>query len=465
LNDLFRRFLSLARRHPGRPALRERPGGAWTRLGMLRRRAAALAASLGGLGVRRGDVVMIVIGNRPAFVVATLATWEIDAVLLPVDESLPPAEIDDLRRTFRPAAIVTAPRGRPILQAGAGPRDRSAYPGGAMIRLTSGTTGRPRGALVTAAQAIADGRAIVSALRLRPDDLSLGVVPLNHTFGFDNVVVPLVLQGTPALLIRRPLPSLILRAMRTRRPIVLSSVPYLLDLLARHPEPPPRSLRWRACVSAGAPLPPRTAGAFRARFGVTVSIQYGASECGGIAFDTGDGAGSIEGRVGLPSQGVRVALDRAGLSRLPVGEGRVVVSGPAVATGYVPRSSRDLGRRRFRTSDIGRFDDRGRLHISGRISSLVNVSGRKVNPGEVERALLSLDGVEDAAAMGVRDALRGERLHAWVVARRGTTIAAIRSALAERLTDYKVPRTIRLVAAIPRTARGKIDRVRLVRER
>src|SRR5262249_45245128 len=153
------------------------------------------------------------------------------------------------------------------------------------------------------------------------------VVPLSHTYGFDNVVLPLLMQGNPALLIPSPLPALILRALACRAPMVLSAVPFLIDLIARHPSPHGMRSGLRTCLSAGAPLKPASAEAFAVRFGVPVWIQYGTSEAGAIAFDTDVDAGAIEGRVGVPVKGAVVDVDRSG---------RIVVSGPAVASACVP---------------------------------------------------------------------------------------------------------------------------------
>lgn len=466
MNPLWRSFRALARRGPGRRLVRGGPAARWRTARALRREAGRIAARLRRAGVRRADVVLVVASNRPAFVAAALGVWAADAVLLAVEEGIAASERARIEAAFRPAASITTAGGRPRV-AGRAPSGAAAgplrCPGAAMIRLTSGTTGAPRGVLVTARQLEADARAIIARTGLRPGDVNLGVVPLSHTYGFDQIVVPMILQGTPALLLRQPLPSLILRALRARGPLVLAAVPYILDLLARRAEgAAARRSGLRICLSAGAPLPRRTAAAFRERFGVPVRTLYGTSETGAVSSDdTADGS-APEGCVGRPLPGVRVGIARRGPGRLPGSEGRVVVRGPAVASRYVPDASPELGAGRFLTSDLGRLDAEGRLHLTGRVSHLVNVSGRKVNPAEVERALLSIPGVADAAALGVRDPLRGERLEAWVVAEDGRAPASIRGALAGRLAAHKLPRAIHVVTALPRTARGKLDRARLL---
>ena len=460
MNRLYRLFEAAARREPGRPVLCGRPGGSWIRFRDLREIVDRLGDRLDASSLRLEQIVVASIGNRPAFVAAAIAVWSRGGVFLPVEEDLPEPELEVIRRAFRASILLRARGGMIAIVAS---EERAArIPGAALVRLTSGTTGSPKGVVVTADQLIADSSAIIARTDLRPDDLNLGVAPLNHTYGFDQIVVPLLLQGTPAILFRRPLPSLILKALRTRRRVALAGVPYILDLLSRHADHAPRGTGLAICLSAGASLPFRTAEAFRRRFGVGVRNLYGTSETGAIASDDTPEADAPEGCVGRPLPGVRLTVDRRGFHHLPPGEGRIVVRGPAIARGYAPIPTEDLSRGRFRTSDLGRIDEEGRLHLTGRISHLVNVSGKKVNPAEIERALLRLPGVKDAAALGVRDALRGERLEAWVAVESGGSRAEeIREALSRALAPHKIPKAIHLVPEIPRTSRGKLDRTRL----
>jgi long-chain acyl-CoA synthetase len=463
VNSLYRHFTKNVEKNPHKRILCGRPGGSWITLGDLRRRIDSFTARIEEMGVRRGDVCLVAAGNRPAFLAAVLAVWARGGVVLPIEETTPREEVGRLQRAFGSVLEIRARGGRLAATGFAGTGEAARHPGAAIIRMTSGSTGLARGALVTCSQAAADGRAIIRAMGITPDDLNLAALPLSHSYGFDNIVLPLILQGTPALILERALPSLLLCALRWRRPMILPTVPYIVDLLARHPDPPPPGSGLRLCISAGAPLPRGTEESFRRRYGVPVRTFYGASEAGGITYDGGRPGERADGCVGTPLPGVRVTIDRRGLKGLPQGDGRVVVEGPAVAHGYVPTASGDLAGGRFRTSDLGRLDREGRLHLKGRLSSLVNVSGRKVNPAEVERALRGVDGVQDVAVLGVRDRLRGERVEAWVVARPYRSPAPIRNALSSRLSPHKLPRAIHLVRAIPRTARGKIDRLRLLK--
>jgi long-chain acyl-CoA synthetase len=199
---------------------------------------------------------------------------------------------------------------------------------------------------------------------------------------------------------------------------------------------------------------------FRARFGIKIHPFYGTSETGGIAFDASD-APAADGVVGTTLPGVTVAFvphDGA-----PEGTGRVLVRGPAVIQSYADNvdaeSFVDGG---FLTGDLGSLDAIGRLVLAGRVSSFVNVAGRKVQPDEVERVLRAYDGITDVRVLGVADQRRGEQLVACVVVS-GTrpSVMALRQFCGGRLASHKIPRAFVFVDAIPLTERGKTDRVRL----
>jgi long-chain acyl-CoA synthetase len=211
-------------------------------------------------------------------------------------------------------------------------------------------------------------------------------------------------------------------------------------------------------VSAGARLERATVQAFHARFGVKIHSFYGASECGGITFD-GDEAVDDLATVGRPLPGVTVTLRSD--PDVPAGCGRIHVSGPAVSCGYVgDRSESDvLSDGGFLTGDYGSFAPDGRLVLAGRISGFINVAGRKVQPGEVERVLRDLDGVLDVRVLPVPDPSRGEQIAAVVATggRSELTLGAVRRHCAGRLPPHKIPRIVVFVPELPVSARGKTD--------
>jgi long-chain acyl-CoA synthetase len=462
MNQIINQFSGTVAASPTRKLLCLRPDGAWTTAAALQTRSEQLGLHLVELGVRKNHAVILRTGNVEEFVVATLAIWYAGAVVIPIDPDLGDAEVSQARRAFSAVLEIRVEAGQLSFQPCVEVTPAMKYPDTAMIRLTSGSTGSPRGALVPAEALVADSQAICNKMGIRPEDTNVGVIPLSHSYGFDNLVMPLLTQGSPLLLLDSALPGLILKALQSSRPLVLPLVPYLVDLMARLPA---HSLAadsgLRLVISAGAPLSPRTALRFLENFGTPVRSFYGASEAGGITFHSGKDSDLPEGCVGTPLPGVKVEIDEKNLEGLPSGQGRIVISGPAVGSGYAPAPDEDFHDGIFRSLDLGSLDSRGRLHLTGRLSSLMNISGRKVNPVEVERALLALDQVSDAAVLGFSDPLRGERIEAWVVSEPDAAAISIREALSGKLSAHKIPRAIHQVREIPRTSRGKLDRLRL----
>jgi acyl-CoA synthetase (AMP-forming)/AMP-acid ligase II len=186
---------------------------------------------------------------------------------------------------------------------------------------------------------------------------------------------------------------------------------------------------------------------------------YGASECGGIAFDRHGDGDLPDGCVGTPLDGVRIVM----LDRDEDGIGRVAVHSASVASGYHPRAramSEDdaPGDGVFATADLGRFDERGRLQLVGRVREVINVGGRKVYPAEIERVIRDVPGVLDVVVIGMARSSVADALRAVVAAEPAVSREDIAAACEQRLARYKVPRAIEIVRELPRTGRGKIDR-------
>jgi acyl-CoA synthetase (AMP-forming)/AMP-acid ligase II len=427
----------------------------------LKNRVAACVRELRGASIQAGDVVFLEGLTGVPFVVGVLACWACDAVVLTAEPQLSLPERQALRRAFLPRILLREGPAHLVAEGPRGPAGGALPDGTAVIKLSSGSTGSPRGIAVTAASLLADTEHLIKGMNIGPEDLNIGAIPLSHSYGMDSLLMPLVLQGSPLLLLS-PLPEQLAPALAIERPAVFPGVPYFYDLLARSPEVRLAPQGLKTCLCAGALLKPSTARAFRSRFGLPVRAFYGSSETGGITYDAspdGLAAESSEGCVGTPLPGVEVLLEE---------EGRVVVRGANVASGYVGGSgdpaNGEFKGETFRTGDLGRIDAPGLLHLTGRLGSLVNVSGRKVNPREVEAALLALPGVWDAAVLGIPDAARGESLLACLVARAGMTREEVMTFLRERVAAYKLPRRILFLPELPRSERGKLDRRLLLRQ-
>lgn len=303
-----------------------------------------------------------------------------------------------------------------------------------LIKLTSGSTGLPRARLFTHAQMLADGAQICTSMGIQETDLNLAVIPLGHSYGLGNLVVPLLAQGTPVLCSASPLPHALAADCARWRPTVFPAVPTLLRALAQADVAPEALGSLRLVISAGALLPPDVARAFAGRFARNIHSFYGSSETGGITYDR-SGESALSGRgVGTPLDGVRLTFRRGG--RFTVESGAVMDPG------------------RFSPPDRARLAPDGELVLEGRTGRAIKIGGRRLDPAEVERALLALPDVRAACVLTHPE--RSDALASAVAT--GATPAVLRAALGRSLAPWKIPERIVVVDELPVTARGKIDR-------
>ena len=478
VSTLLARFGELARDHPDQLLLHRPDLGRSLSASDIWRAHQRYADRLARAGAGAGSLVLSVAGNSAAAAPLLLACRAVDAVLLPVDAGATPAEIDALAARFGAAAIVLpgalAPSADNLdpaspldavedLRIAVRDAETTRYRDTAILKLTSGSTGAPRATLTSEPQLVADCAHIVAAMDIRPGDTQIAAIPISHSYGLGNLLLPLLLQGTACVLREAFVPQQVTADARRHGARVFPGVPFMFQYFLDSPPSdgwPPSLSR---LISAGAPLSPAIVRAFRDRFGVKIHTFYGASEAGGITFDAGDEIDDA-GAVGLPLPGVVISLRRDASAADPQTAGRIHVRSDAVSSGYSEPGGGGFVDGGFLTGDYGTWDARGRLVLRGRASSFVNVAGRKVEPDEVEQVLRAMPGVADVRIVAAPDVRRGQQIVACVVRDGGAsapTIVAIRRYCAARLAPHKIPRTIVFVDAIPRTARGKIDRAAL----
>ena len=439
-------------------------------------------------GVRRGSLVVSAVGNRPMCVALLLATRRLDATLLAVDSGTTAAELRDICEQFTASAVVApvelapavgefaarleagvvlvtplprastnstfaeAPTFAPGATAG---RPVGQYAGTALLKLTSGSTGVPKAARATEAQLVADSRHIIEGMQIAPGDTQLGVIPMSHAYGFSVVLMPLLLQGTAVVLRDSFVPHQLPSDAATYGATMLAGVPFMFEYFLANPPDGGWPPGVRKLVSAGARLQAATIAGFLEQFGVKIHSFYGATESGGISYDdSNDLSGSDT--VGRPLPGVTITLR-------PEDEGaaRVHVRSDAIADGYVGDLEDAFGSDGFLTGDYGAIDADGRLHLTGRASSFINVAGKKVRPEEVEDVLRTMPGIRDVRVLSASDPQRGEQVAACIVATHGErppSVVAVRRYCSARLTAFKIPRVVVVLDAIPMTTRGKVDR-------
>jgi long-chain acyl-CoA synthetase len=316
--------------------------------------------------------------------------------------------------------------------------------------MTSGSTGNPKGIVTSEANLAADFENIRSSMRITATDVNLGAIPFSHSYGFSNLVTPLVMQGTAIVMSNDYLPQSIIDLCSRYSCTVAPGIPMMFDHLITTAHGDFRTVR--TFISAGAPLPPAVSRRFRERFHIDIHSFYGCSECGGITYDRG-GAAVERGTVGSPMEGVSLHISNA----------RVNVRSGSVALGYLhdATSFEPFEAGHFTTDDLVETREDGEIALTGRASELINTAGKKVNPREVEQVILQIEGVRQAKVYGEPAGARGEVVAAAVVANPDVTRDQIREFCQQRLSLHKVPRIVKLIESIPVDERGKVKRAAL----
>jgi long-chain acyl-CoA synthetase len=412
--------------------------------------------------------VVSVVGNRPIFFSVVVACMNAGAALVPLGEATD-AEAATLIVQAGAVAVITD-RDLPLHAVrehslGSGVRllrladrdDPPQYGRSVVLKLTSGSTHFPKAAIAAEKHLVNDGRHIIEAMGIEPTDINFTCIPLSHSYAIGNVVVPLLWQGTRVALRQSFNPAQFVRDVADSGATVFPGVPFMFERI-KSLEPIdrlPASLR--LLITAGARIDAGTVSWFRRHLDRKVHSFYGSSETGGIAYDDSEDV-SDPLHVGRAMPETTIALRQS--ERGP-SAGRVFVEGNAVASRYAdadgdPVSAFSDGG--FLTGDLGYLDGTGRLVLTGRVSPLVNVAGRKVDPAEVERRLLELPGIADARVLGMSCDTRGQQVVAFLVRTDAAlTPLAIRQQCAETLSPHKIPRRFVFVDRFPADARGKID--------
>ncbi|NBV21648.1 MAG: hypothetical protein EBS05_06970 [Proteobacteria bacterium] len=355
--------------------------------------------------------------NAPGFIFTVLRAWRFGQIVCPLEAGAAPSI------TPRPASGIC------------------------LLKTTSGSTGAARHVAFTEAQLAADPDNLVATMGLRRDSPNLGVISLAHSYGFSNLVLPLLLHGIPLVLVPSGLPEALRQAAVTGGNWTLPAVPALWR--AWH-EAGAIPTNLRLAISAGAPLPLALEQAVFARSGLKLHNFLGCSECGGIAYDASDTPRTDATFAGS-------AVRNVSLSRGD--DGCLVVSGANVGETYWPEPDARLGGGSFRTSDLVELRGDGVL-LRGRASDLINVAGRKVAPETIEQVLLTHPAVRECLVLGLpsTDTARGDEVAAVVAVREEVTVEQLREFLHARLPDWQIPREWRRVESLNVNARGKLSR-------
>lgn len=457
------------------------------------------ASGLAERGVSKGDRVAYLGNNHPDFLTSFFACGLIGAIFVPLNTRLAPRELEymiddsgarllithqELRDVARAAAWSSAIERRIVVD---GPAEVPAVESfdeivaaasttppvaavtlddPAMILYTSGTTGRPKGAVLTHGNFTWNSMNVLVDYDLTSEERALLIAPMFHVASLGMGALPTLLKGGTLVLQEKVDPGAVLAAVQQHGITSLSGVPTTFQMLAEHPDWDKTDLSTlRKLTCGGSSVPLRVIEAYEKR-GLSFSSGYGMTE-------TSPGATSLpyrKAREHVGSSGlahfftdVRV-VDADGVE-LPAGEaGEIEISGPNVMKEYWlrPDATRDAHRGEWlRSGDIGFLDEQGCLTISDRVKDMIISGGENIYPAEVEQLIMELPEIESVAIIGVPDERWGEVPLAIAVARAEITAEKVLAHLAGRIAKYKIPRGVRFVDELPRTASGKVRKTDL----
>jgi acyl-CoA synthetase (AMP-forming)/AMP-acid ligase II len=353
------------------------------------------------------------------FVTQTLRAWRDGAVLCPIE-----------RESTKVPGIAGLPDG--IVH----------------LKLTSGSTGEPRCVMFRGEQLAADAENIRATMKLEESFPNVAVISVAHSYGFSNLVLPLLLQGHPLVCVPDALPGSLRMAFALEHRLTLPAVPAMwrawwqAGLL--------RGAPIELAISAGAPLPIEVERGVFSEAGLKIHNFYGSSECGGIAYDGSEAPREDASFAGTAMEGVALSVND---------DGCLVVRGRNVGEGYWPGEDAALRDGGFVTSDLVEIK-RGEVLMRGRVSDAINIAGRKLNPADVEEALLGVEGVRSCVVFGVpsADASRCEEAVACVNAPAGLREQDLLRLAGTRLANWQLPRRVWFCDELRPDARGKLSR-------
>lgn len=437
--------------------------------------------------IKTGDRIALWIKNCPQFVPALFGIWSAGAVAVPINNFLKPSEVTYILNdsaidliitdTSLAESIAKIQSDRPSLRAlnieeiPTAPLSLSSFTNRtaasanthelAVIIYTSGTTGRPKGAMLTHSNLLHNVNSCVKALEMIEHDRIVVLLPMFHSFMLTVGILLPMLNGSSIVLIKsvHP-PKNIVQEIIRHRATILPAVPQFFRMMTHGGVPTDMPLR--LCISGGAPLPAEILREFTTRFPIPLLEGYGLSEASPVvSFNPIRGPWKA-GSIGVPVHDVQVCVQNdAGEILPPNTTGEVCVRGGNVMQGYWnhPEETAAVLRNGWLlTGDIGHVDEDGYFYITDRKKDMLLVNGINVYPREIEEVLYKYPGIKEAAVIGVRDARKGEQPIAFVAPNDGIELdtSAILTYLREHLADYKTPKKIIQLPALPRNATGKI---------
>ena len=454
------------------------------------RKQALLTHLVGNVGIKKGERVAVYLPNCIEFISSFFAIAELEAVYVPINTHLKERELHHYVNSVKISTVIThsdlLPRwgsipnrigenrciGVDTLELSAhgcepmGLENKRAKPEidpmsetDALYISTSGSTGFPKIVPRTQGNIVSGAKNVAEALCITKMDRFLAVVPFYHANGFSNCMFLPILESATIVLMKQFSARKMLRIIQDQAITVVFGSPFIFSVMIEVVDQALSLSSVRYYLSTGAHMPLGLKKKFSNTFSGSLRQLYGSSETGTISIQLGEPS-EDSGSVGMPLKSVDVKIiDKKGIE-LPRSEtGEIIVKSPAMTKGYLddPELNRNVFHQGyFKTGDIGSLDKLGNLHISGRKKRLINASGVKVDPVEIENVLMSHEKVIDAYVVGTKNRRGMEIIKAVLVTQHGCSIKDVIGYCGDKLADYKIPRKVEFVADISRDILGKV---------
>lgn len=445
-----------------------------------------VARELAAHGLKPGDRAAIWLKNCPAFVSVLFGIFQAGAVAVPVNNFLKPDEVEYILNDSGTTVLITESGmregvaklrelvpGLRVLEVDSFESTPDALPipsansdDLAVIIYTSGTTGRPKGAMLSHGNLLHNVESCRQVLQAVSFDRFVVLLPMFHSFMLTvGILLPICVGGSLIVIKSVHPPKNIIVEILTHQGTILPAIPQLFRTLANAQLPP--NIPLRLCISGAAPLPGEVLKEFNAKVPIPLLEGYGLSEASPVVSMNPIQGPWKAGSIGLPVPGVEVSIQNDSGAVLPPREiGELCVRGGNVMLGYLNQPEETAKAMRgewLLTGDIGYKDEDGYIYITDRKKDMLLVNGINVYPREVEEVIYQFPGVKEAAVVSKPDPRKGEQPVAFVAANESATIdtKALVQFLRGKLADYKVPRQITILPALPRNATGKILKTNL----
>ena len=429
----------------------------------------------------KGDAVGILLLNSQRYIATMLGVWKAGKTVVPLNYLLPPGELGFIVKDSGMSAIISSQffaqalaalkplfGDRGVILMADDPGFTAMSPGGipaeyrdpALYLYTSGTTGRPKGVILTHDNLAANVESCQKADKFDHNDAFLCLLPFFHTYAITGTFLLPLFSGAKMVLVDRFQPMKVMSLIQDQKISVLLAIPSMYRVMAAT-EGDFKVSSVRFPISGGEPLPIPVAEAFERRFGVPIFEGYGQTEAAPVVTLNVPAARKL-GTIGRALPGIDLAIWDEHNRFLPAGDvGEIMVRGRNVMQGYhhLPEeTAKTITDGWLHTGDLGKLDEQGFVTITGRKKDLIISAGENIYPREIEEVLAQHPKVKEVAVIGVKDEVRGEVPKAFVIAREGIELdeKELRTFCRENLAGYKVPKYIEVVADLPRSPTGKV---------